>query len=216
MSAGIGFVYFRDLGDVSQMVLKVRRENMVRFIRNEYRFVGTGLAAAALMAVAHLGFDAGSAVVFWLAVAVLAVFYGFTWVWVHLGLRNQVDSARFMEGIALAAPTGQLASGWGGATANPVRYNHHPDRSGDIYVAQAPYWFLFDKGPVVAMHGSPWNYDNHVPIIFAGPRIPKGTVHRLVHPMDVAPTVATLLGMSPPAAAEGAALVEVLRVQATP
>ncbi len=95
VSAGIGFVYFRDLGDVSQMVLKVKRENMVRFIRNERRFVGVGLSAAALMAVVHLGFDAGSDVVFWLAVAVLLVFYGFTWVWVHLGLRNQVDSARF-------------------------------------------------------------------------------------------------------------------------
>ena len=95
VSAGIGFVYFRDLGDVSQMVLKVKRDNMVRFIRNEYRFVGTGLTAAALMAIAHLGFGAGPAAVFWLAAAVLAVFYGFTWVWVHLGLRNQIDSARF-------------------------------------------------------------------------------------------------------------------------
>ena len=35
VSATIGFMYFRDLGDVSQMVLKVERKNMVRFIKNE-------------------------------------------------------------------------------------------------------------------------------------------------------------------------------------
>jgi len=31
----IGFMYFRDLGDVSQMFIKVKRKNMLRFIRNE-------------------------------------------------------------------------------------------------------------------------------------------------------------------------------------
>ncbi len=33
----IGYLYFRDLGDVSQMFISVKRENMIRFIRNEYR-----------------------------------------------------------------------------------------------------------------------------------------------------------------------------------
>jgi hypothetical protein len=39
VSMGIGLAYFRDLGDVSQMVLKVKRRNMIRFIRNEYRLL---------------------------------------------------------------------------------------------------------------------------------------------------------------------------------
>lgn len=59
VSVGIGLVYFRDLGDVSQMILKVKRKNMIRFIRNEYRLIGAGLAAAVVMAVSHLGFEAG-------------------------------------------------------------------------------------------------------------------------------------------------------------
>ena len=33
----VGVVYFRDLGDVPQMVLKVKRENVLRLIRHEYR-----------------------------------------------------------------------------------------------------------------------------------------------------------------------------------
>ena len=95
LSLSIGFVYFRDLGDVSQMFLKVKRGNMIRFIRNEYRFLATGLVAVVVMAVAHLGFGAAPDWLFWTALVLLAFLYGFPWVWVHLGLRNQIDSARF-------------------------------------------------------------------------------------------------------------------------
>ena len=93
-SLGIGFLYFRDLGDVIQMIVKVKRENMIRFIRNEYRLIGTGLGAGLLMAVMHFAADAGPAWVFWIALALIALFYGFPWIWVHVGLRNQQNSAR--------------------------------------------------------------------------------------------------------------------------
>ena len=71
-------------------------------------------------------------------------------------------------------------------------------------------WFNFDKGPVVAMRGSPWRYDTHVPIIFAGAGVRAGTVHRLVHPVDVAPILSALLGMTAPGAEKGTILTEVL------
>jgi predicted AlkP superfamily pyrophosphatase or phosphodiesterase len=89
-----------------------------------------------------------------------------------------------------------------------IRNNFHPARSGDIYVVQEPYWFNFDKGPVTGMHGSPWNYDTHVPIIFAGPGIRAETIYRAVQPADVAPSIAALLNMSPPASAQGEVLPE--------
>jgi hypothetical protein len=111
LSLGIGFVYFRDLGDVSQMFLKVKRGNMIRFIRYEYRFLATGLVAAVVMAVAHLGFGAGPDWLFWATLALLAFLYGFPWVWVHLGLRNQIDSARFYsieEAKKYVAPASQV------------------------------------------------------------------------------------------------------------
>jgi uncharacterized membrane protein len=97
VSVGIGLVYFRDLGDVSQMILKVKRKNMIRFIRNEYRLIGAGLTGAIVMAVSHLGFEAGPGWVFWAALVLIAFLYGFPWVWVHLGLRNQADSARYFS-----------------------------------------------------------------------------------------------------------------------
>ncbi len=90
-----------------------------------------------------------------------------------------------------------------------IRNNYHETRAGDIYIVQDPYWFNFDKGAVVAAHGSPWNYDTHVPVIFVGYGIPPRVVHRRVQPADVAPTIAALLGMTAPASAQGTVLLEV-------
>ena len=114
------------------------------------------------------------------------------------------------EGINLAVSTKSLATQKGNPLLKQVRRNQHVTRSGDIYVIQEPYWFLFDEGPIPSMHGSPWRYDTHVPIIFAGPGIDAHTVSRLVHPVDVAPTIAVFLGMTPPGAAQGQPLKEVL------
>ncbi len=93
--------------------------------------------------------------------------------------------------------------------ARRVRNNYHPERAGDIYIVQEPYWFNFDPGPVAVMHGSPWRYDTHVPVIFAGPGVQAGIFRREIQPADVAPTLAALLGMSPPGSAQGTVLAEV-------
>jgi hypothetical protein len=95
VSISVGFVYFRDLGDVVQMLLKVKRANMVRFIRHEYQFLAIGLGGGVVMTLAHFAFDAGPAWVFWLVLAAIPVLYGFPWVWVHLGLRNQLSTAKY-------------------------------------------------------------------------------------------------------------------------
>ncbi len=117
------------------------------------------------------------------------------------------------EGIALAVPRNGLSPMQENPVLGQIRRNFHASRSGDIYVVQDPYWFMFDKGPVAAMHGSPWQYDTHVPIIFAGPNISSQTIHRRVHPVDVAPTIAAFLGMTPPSSARGTVLEEVLSNQ---
>jgi predicted AlkP superfamily pyrophosphatase or phosphodiesterase len=120
------------------------------------------------------------------------------------------DALTDFEGINLAVSTKSLATQKGNPLLEQVRRNQHVTRSGDIYVIQEPYWFLFDEGPIPSMHGSPWRYDTHVPIIFAGPGIDAHTVSRLVHPVDVAPTIAAFLGMTPPGAAQGQPLKEML------
>ena len=115
------------------------------------------------------------------------------------------------DGINLAVSTKNMSSRKGNPLLEQVRRNQHVPRSGDIYVIQEPYWFLFDEGPIPGMHGSPWRYDTHVPIIFAGPSIKAQKVHQRVHPVDVAPTLAGLLGMTPPAASQGTPLKEIFK-----
>jgi hypothetical protein len=125
LSLSIGLVYFRDLGDVSQMLIKVKRRNMIRFIRNEYRLITVGLAAATLMAVAHLGFGSGSVWLFWVSMALVVFLYGFTWVWVHLGLRNQMNKARFYsieEAMKYVAPASSVL-----VIENNGKARAHPD-----------------------------------------------------------------------------------------
>ena len=113
------------------------------------------------------------------------------------------------HGIYLAITPADARQSTDSGLLNQVRNNLHPVRSGDIYIVQDPYWFNFDKGPVAAMHGSPWNYDTHVPVIFAGAGMKEKVVHRRIQPADVAPTLSALLGMSPPASAQGIVLPEV-------
>ncbi len=118
-------------------------------------------------------------------------------------------------GIALAVSSdallrGDLADTW---RMRAVLRNHDPDRSGDVYVVFAPHTFIndFDGLTVAATHGSPWRYDTHVPVIFAGGGIQAGRVAREVTPYDIAPTLSAWLGISPPSGSSGQPLAEVIR-----
>jgi len=93
-----------------------------------------------------------------------------------------------------------------------VLYNFNPSRSGDVFVVFEPGHFIndFDGLTVATTHGSPWRYDTHVPVVFAGWRVPAAEVNRRVHTIDVAPTLSRLLGIKPPSGAAGQPLVEVL------
>jgi len=121
------------------------------------------------------------------------------------------DALTQKKGIALAVTSSSLREMQDTPLLRKIRNNTHPERSGDIYVVQEPYWFLFDKGPIGVMHGTPWAYDTYVPIIFFGPGIAASTVFRTVHPVDVAPTLAAYLGVKPPSSSVGTPLKEVLQ-----
>ena len=59
--------------------------------------------------------------------------------------------------------------------------------------------------PVGTGHGSPYHYDRHVPLIFYGAGIEAGTSSERVSVADVAPTLATLIGVSVPDDLDGVA-----------
>ncbi|MEH6469428.1 MAG: alkaline phosphatase family protein, partial [Porticoccus sp.] len=115
-----------------------------------------------------------------------------------------------LEGIYLATPSRNTVMKNANIVSNQIANNHNAERSGDIYVAQKPYWFLFEEKKVAGMHGSPWKYDTHVPVMFAGKGIKQKTVHRLIRPRDIAPTMSAYLGVGVPAAAQGDVLQEIV------
>ena len=116
------------------------------------------------------------------------------------------------DGVALALSSTALREGGvpNAPLVEQIRRNFHPKRSGDVYVVQEPYWFLYEEDQLCAMHGSPWRYDTFVPIIFAGAGVRAQKVARPVQPADVAPTLSALLGIKPPSGAVGSPLVEVV------
>jgi predicted AlkP superfamily pyrophosphatase or phosphodiesterase len=118
------------------------------------------------------------------------------------------------RGIALAVPSTALAENRQPDTLviRSVLNNFNRKRSGDIYVVFSPnvYPNDFDGLVVAATHGSPWRYDTHVPILFAGMDLAPVTVHRAVTPYDIAATLAARLGTKPPSASIGTPLAEVV------
>jgi predicted AlkP superfamily pyrophosphatase or phosphodiesterase len=82
--------------------------------------------------------------------------------------------------------------------------------SGDLYVVQRPYAMF---GGNAATHGSPYPYDTNVPLMLYGASwVKPGSYASYAEVVDLAPTLAFLLGTRPPSGSEGRVLTEVLRV----
>lgn len=84
----------------------------------------------------------------------------------------------------------------------------HQKRSGDILLVPKPAFISYPR--MGSTHGSPMIYDTHVPLLFYGNGIKKGsTVNRTEIP-DIAPTLAAMLGIAFPNGTTGKPIVEVL------
>lgn len=118
------------------------------------------------------------------------------------------------EGVSLAVSSTMLNKGLVPDTSemNFVLNNHNPERSGDIYIVFKAHLFVndFDGLSVASAHGSPWSYDTYVPIIFAGHNFKAQTVNKTVHTIDIAPTLAKIIGSKSPSGSEGDILTEVI------
>ncbi len=78
-------------------------------------------------------------------------------------------------------------------------------RGGDVYVLLEPYWMFSARGTT---HGTPYSYDAHVPVIFMGPGIQAAWFDENITVNDIAPTLATLLGIETPSGSVGRVLRE--------
>ncbi len=90
-----------------------------------------------------------------------------------------------------------------------IRRGYHPERSGDIQIILKPHYS--DYLLTGADHGSPYNYDIHIPLLWFGKNVPRGETFRKVFMTDIAPTVAAMLRIQRPDAAFGDVLQEIVR-----
>ncbi len=78
------------------------------------------------------------------------------------------------------------------------------DRGPDILLRWPPYW-LVDTFPGGTNHGTPYNYDTHVPLLVMSSQVEAGSSVERLDMRAVAPTIAKLLGVASPADVPAAA-----------
>jgi hypothetical protein len=90
-----------------------------------------------------------------------------------------------------------------------------PERSGDLII-QPCERCLFTSRPEGTSHGSPYEYDRLVPMIFLGPSVRPGRDAGECRTVDLAPSLAALLGMSFEAPRDGRPLLATRHVDRAP
>ena len=89
-----------------------------------------------------------------------------------------------------------------------VMNGYYVRRGPDIEILLEPYWIF---SPTGATHGTTFDYDTHVPVIFMGPGIHAGRYDGNIAPNDIAPTLATMLSVETPSGSVGRVLTEMLQ-----
>jgi Type I phosphodiesterase / nucleotide pyrophosphatase len=120
-----------------------------------------------------------------------------------------------LDGVSLAISSTALREGDLPNTRliQAVLRNFNPGRSGDIFVIHQPHCFIndFDGLSVACTHGSPWRYDTFVPVVFAGGNLKGQRVYRSIETVDIAPTLAAIVGAKPPSGSRSGPLPEVMQ-----
>ncbi len=86
--------------------------------------------------------------------------------------------------------------------ARLYRNSYVPERSGDLTVQFQPTCLPSVKGAGTT-HGSPYDYDRAVPLVFWGAGIPAGAVSGPAATIDIAPTLAGRIGLAVPDGLDG-------------
>jgi predicted AlkP superfamily pyrophosphatase or phosphodiesterase len=136
-------------------------------------------------------------------------------------LKAVLDAIRTAPGVAAVYRAEELQNR--PATQSPTlrafANSYFPGRSGDLFVVPKPYWLVDGTPPGKSRsygtsHVSPYNYDQHVPVLLMGFGIQPGQYFRAITPADIAPTFAALCGITL-ASRDGHILAEALAKRPT-
>jgi predicted AlkP superfamily pyrophosphatase or phosphodiesterase len=118
-------------------------------------------------------------------------------------MKAVIDAAETMPGVAAVYRAEELSgeNKTYSQTRSAVELNYYAGRSGDLYILQKPYWLTESsaegsKRHTGAGHGSPYYYDQRVPLLLMGFGIRPGEYFGEATPADIAPTLAALTGIT--------------------
>ncbi len=111
------------------------------------------------------------------------------------------DALATFPGIADVWTRDQLlGEGALGGYGERMRLSYNATRSPDVVFLIQPFWLA---GTTTANHGTPYDYDSHVPQVWVGGGFQAGARAERVAVEDLAPTLAGLLGVELPPEAKG-------------
>ena len=120
----------------------------------------------------------------------------------HVGLRDFYTKSQLAEGEVPNTEVGR-------------KYLNSYSPQGSWYVMGVPDIYAVGSAKGTD-HASPYNYDTHVPLAFYGLPFHPGTYRKSVEPTDLAPTLASLLGLNAPTHSIGRVLTEALTAPQAP
>ncbi|HKK40562.1 MAG TPA: alkaline phosphatase PafA [Cryomorphaceae bacterium] len=122
-------------------------------------------------------------------------------------LANEISR---MPGVYAAYPAEKVRlSGSAEFPIQNLQRGLHPYLSGDVVFILESGWMRY--GNTGTTHGSPWVYDQHVPLILYGFGVEKGKVYRETNIRDIAPTLSLIMGVPFPSGMTGSPIIEAIK-----
>lgn len=119
------------------------------------------------------------------------------------------EEAKKLRGIAGYITRTDILKGNLDATGKMVANSFNMYRSGDVHILVKPNMF-FAYGQTGTTHGTPYDYDTHVPILICGAGVRQGRYSNSSTIIDIAPTLCNVLGLPVPQGRTGRVLTEIL------
>src|SRR6267378_2006414 len=135
----------------------------------------------------------------------------------HKEADAEADTGEAMKQVGFTGyyTKSQLARGEVANTEMGRRYAHSYSPLGGWYVMGVP--SIFSVGTSAGTnHATPFTYDTHVPLAFYGLAFQPGTYRTHAEPVDLAVTLASLLGINAPTHATGRVLTEAIQIPRRP
>ncbi len=111
------------------------------------------------------------------------------WLKKQTGIERAYTRTQLLKGVEAEDAVGQK-----------VRRSFQAERCGDLYVLVKPYFLVY--GLTGTSHGTPYEYDTHVPLVVFGAGVKPGVRKEEVTPQAAASILARALGIKPPAKAD--------------